>query len=310
MLADMRIRIGETRQPGQRIERHYDAPVAHPRGIVSDAPPAGSFRHSRRVPPAELAPWVEHVWSVSWDLGSARSHEAVILPHPNVHLVFEDGVATVLGVHTGRFTRHMQGRGDVLGVKFRAGCFYPFLGRSVSSIRGRTLPAEDVFGEAITAVAERVARTAALDDASRAAVLADAFRDRFPRPGAPAERARDCVDLIQRNRTIKSLDMLVWETGMPKRSLQRLFEVHVGVPAKWVIRLFRLHDVVDAIRTGAAPVWAALAAELGYFDQAHMINDFRAVVGYSPEKAVQLHGGTAASDDASPPHSGPRQGGG
>lgn len=69
---------------------------------------------------------------------------------------------------------------------------------------------------------------------------------------------------------------------MGKRSLQRLFNDYVGVSPKWVIRRYRLHELLERVHSGAEPDYAQLALELGYYDQAHLINDFRSIVGYSP----------------------------
>jgi AraC-like DNA-binding protein len=76
--------------------------------------------------------------------------------------------------------------------------------------------------------------------------------------------------------------------GRGKRLLQRIFNDYVGVSPKWVIRWYRLYEPVETLNSGAELDWVQLALELGYFDQAHMINDFRSVVGFSPMYKQQL----------------------
>ena len=66
------------------------------------------------------------------------------------------------------------------------------------------------------------------------------------------------------------------------RALQRLFREYVGVSPKWVINRYRLHEALEQIAAGGAIDWSALALDLGYFDQAHFIRDFRRLVGVSP----------------------------
>ena len=69
--------------------------------------------------------------------------------------------------------------------------------------------------------------------------------------------------------------------GIGKRSLQRLFNEYVGASPKWVIRRCRLHEALERLHAGVVDV-AGLAAELGYFDQAHLIQDFKTIVGVTP----------------------------
>jgi AraC-like DNA-binding protein len=63
-----------------------------------------------------------------------------------------------------------------------------------------------------------------------------------------------------------------------------LFGDYVGVSPKWVMRRARLHEA--ALRAdGGEPVdWAALAADLGYADQAHLTREFTATIGVPPSR--------------------------
>ena len=90
------------------------------------------------------------------------------------------------------------------------------------------------------------------------------------------------VEIIVDDRTLTKVDELVRKCGVGKRSLQRLFRAYVGVGPKWVIQRYRLQEAAQAAESGHAPSWAALAADLGYADQAHFIRDFKHLVGRTP----------------------------
>jgi AraC-like DNA-binding protein len=75
--------------------------------------------------------------------------------------------------------------------------------------------------------------------------------------------------------------------GCSARTLQRLFREYVGVTPKWVLQRIRLHEAAERMVEGEGD-WASLALDLGYFDQAHFIKAFKAVVGRSPAEYAAL----------------------
>ena len=249
-----------------------------PRGVLHRLAD-GEFEHHRLAPPAALAEWVEHFWSVRWHVTAPQVQET--LPHPNVHVVVEAGRAEVAGVQTGRFTRVLAGRGRAFGIKFRPGAFRPWLGQPVSVLTDRVQPVAALFG-----MADANALLALLDHDDAAATAAAAGRFLAARlPAAPdplAVRAGRIVDSIVDDRELHGVAELARRCGMTPRALQRLFSDYVGVGPKWVIQRYRLHEAIVQVQQGRAVSWAALAQELGYFDQAHFIADFRRLVGSTP----------------------------
>src|SRR4051794_3985535 len=106
-----------------------------------------TFQQHRYAEPApDLTPYVAHYWGVEWDLRGQEPYRQKVVPYPNVHLTFRNGAATVRGPERGHVVRVLAERGEVFGVAFRPGCFRPFLGRAVSTITGRSVPAADIFG--------------------------------------------------------------------------------------------------------------------------------------------------------------------
>ncbi len=276
------------RELNSDIEEVFDPEVGQARGMLRRALPAGKMRHSRRRPAPDLAPWITHYWMIHWDLRGCEPHLAESVPHPNVHLIFENGAAVVAGVQTHKFSRLLQGESRVFGVKFRPGGFRPFYGAAVSDLAGRIVPASRVFGKELKEF-EEIALSSRHDDEKVRAANAF-FHARKPDPDPAMPLAGQLVDRILKEPEIKMVDDLVRLTGMGKRSLQRLFSEYVGVSPKWVIRRYRLHELIEKFNAGGESDWAKLALDLGYFDQAHLINDFRAIVGYSPTEYWKLLG--------------------
>ena len=267
--------------------------LIQPRGILHHSVELGAPGYGRYWPADDLAPFVEHFWTVAWDVAEPEVHE--VLPHPSVQLVLEEGNSRVGGVPTGRFTRRLEGRGRVLGTKFRPGGFRPFLGRPVSSLTDRTMTLDEIFGpEGL----ELETRALACADPREGFEVVQEFLLGFdPVPDPAIELVGRIAERAATDRDITRVDHLVKEFALSTRKLQRLFDEYVGVTPKWIIQRYRLHEAAERIAAGTTTDGATLAQDLGYADQAHFIRDFKKLVGTSPAeyaRAFRAGGGLTA----------------
>jgi AraC-like DNA-binding protein len=236
-----------------------------------------------------LRTWVEHYWSVAWELDD-RGFVAEVVSHPSVHLTVESGsrprfghalpAGLVHGVITRRFSQQIAGSGRVFGVKFHPGGFGAVTGADVGAWTDRVVPLSAAFGELADSVVHDVLPL--VTDRERADAMDAFLLERVP---ARDERYDDVLRIvrdIQQDPTLTTVRLAAGRHGMSERTVQRLFRRYVGVGPKWVLQRARLHDAVDRIDSGRAPDLAALALELGWFDQAHFTRDFTALVGQPP----------------------------
>lgn len=253
------------------------APRRDTRGIVDAAELLARVRFRRREPAEPLRPYLEHYWLIDWDL--TQPYASHVVPHPSVNIVFQrfpdqEPFAEVAGVGIGLFTQKLEGRGRVCGIQFRPGGFRPFFpDRPVSHWTGERVRLPETDTAPVLTPDDEDARVAALD----AFLLALA-----PRPDPQADLAMTLADRIRTDRTIRRVTDFARAEGMSVRLLQRLFAGYVGVGPKWVILRYRIHEALERAETDRDIDWAALAADLGYADQAHLVRDFTATVGVSP----------------------------
>ena len=135
------------------------------RGVLRPDLAAARFRLGRHQPSAALAPFVDYYWIPRWDLRGEPAHEQAVLPHPNVHLVFEASGAGIFGVDRRLFTRSLSGLGLAFGVRFRAGCFRPFWQAPISQLTDRVVPASRLFGSRAEKTRQAIMRAGIFGDA-------------------------------------------------------------------------------------------------------------------------------------------------
>jgi AraC-like DNA-binding protein len=75
-----------------------------------------------------------------------------------------------------------------------------------------------------------------------------------------------------------------------------VFDDVIGVSPKTFARLARFGRALRAARAGRAATWASIAAAAGYGDQAHLIDEFRAIAGVTPRALVAELAAAAALD--------------
>ena len=251
-----------------------------PTGVLRPGEAQGRFRLARYLPSEELVPFVEHYWIVEWNLRGQKPYVQEVLPHPCVHLTVEGDDAKVYGVMTKKFFYRLTGEGRVLGVRFKPGAFYPFWGSPVSELTDTSVGLREAFG-AEGEVFEAVVLESKSDE--RMVEIAEAFLyRRLPERDMDAELMGQIVARIVSDRVLTKVEDVAAKFGLGKRTLQRLFYCYVGVGPKWVILRGRIHDATDRLAEGESANWAELALDLGYFDQAHFVKDFKALVGVAP----------------------------
>ena len=246
----------------------------------SDAAPVLDI--DRRVAGAALAAYVDYHWYVGWR--TAVPHRQQVLPQPRVHLAAElhDGEPRLLvnGVTRGPFERTVTGTGHTLGAAFHPGGFRPVLGRAVGTVSGASVPAGDVLAVDDRDTAARILATADVDEMVEAMEAYVIALD--PQPDPVVDEVRALVARAEQDRSITRAEQLADLASTSLRSLQRLFTEYVGIGPKWVVARFRILDAAAAAHSGERVDWAALAADLGYTDQAHLTRAFTAVVGTPP----------------------------
>lgn len=258
-----------------------------PKGILNPKEGKQQFRLSRFMPTEELKFFVEHYWIVEWDLGD-ESFQQEILAYPSVHLAFEKEKTQIWGVVTGKFSRTIEGSGKVLDIKFRPGGFYPFLKSSVSSFSDETLDLDAVFDVDPKKVETKVLHS---DDKEEMVARAEEFLlDFLPKEDERITFVNQIIEAVIADQLLMKVEELADRFELSKRTLQRIFKRYVGVSPKWVIKRYRLHEVAAQLAEKEDTDWAALAVELGYFDQSHFIKDFKSIVGKAPaEYASEIH---------------------
>lgn len=248
------------------------------KAILNVAAAEGHYRLTRHLPSPALSDFVQRYWIIEWDLRGQPPFAQETVPYYCVNLVFEADGGRIWGIPRSKFRRELTGTGRVFGIKFTPAGFHPFARQPVSRFTDSAVPVVEIFGVEAAGL-----ELLSLPDPCQMIALAEHFLcQRQPADDPQVGFINRLIEYIAAHREITKVEDVAQISGVSKRGLQRLFNQYVGVSPKWVIRRCRLHEAVERLTQGEVNDWPQVALELGYFDQAHFIKDFKAVVGLTP----------------------------
>jgi AraC-like DNA-binding protein len=237
----------------------------------------------QRLPaPGAVSDLVRWFWIPEWDLPPGTTSRQEVVAYPASNLVVERDLVGLSGPTTRRTHRDLVGTGWAVGALLRPAGVAAFVD-DPASVRDayRRLDLPDLHAVVSDAML-------AGDRGSRHARAVKAFSDwlraRVPALTDEARKANALADLIEGNRDVLHPADAATRLGVSTRTVQRLAQRYVGLPPSAMIRRRRLQEAAERVRTEPAVELAAIAADLGYVDQAHLTNDFRAVLGHTPSR--------------------------
>jgi AraC-like DNA-binding protein len=218
-------------------------------------------RYEQHAPPPELAPWVATIWTLRVE----RDQALRVLPDACVDLIGAD----VVGPMTQAIVVQLAAGEHTTGIRLRPGAFSALFGVPAAELRDRRLALADVLrGQVLQSNTEKRCGSARPDPVGPVGPLAAVARD-APHPdplAAAALTARDVAALAR-------------DSGYSPRHLRRRLDVATGHGPKRLARIGRMQAL---LRAGRGESWARAAADHGYYDEAHMANDVRALAGATP----------------------------
>lgn len=256
----------------------------HDRGILY---PARLPSFHRLPPPDPVADLVRWFWIPEWDLAPGRVSRQELIAFPACNLVVESGMTGFSGPTTRRSHRDLTGRGWAVGALLRPAAV-PAFAADPAALRDdyRPLDLPGLRSAVLSAMAGGEGADAGVRRAAAVAAFSDWLDQRVPEPGEEALLANRMADLLDGDAGIRTVGEAAERLGVSVRTLQRIAGRYVGLPPAAMIRRRRLQEAAELLRTRpeADPEIsiASVAADLGYADQAHLANDFRSVLGFTP----------------------------
>jgi AraC-like DNA-binding protein len=263
------------------------------------------MRYLEFKPEPPVAQYVECFWTLESDptvdrVGTGASETLQperILPDGCVELILnfgshfqeqkENGEQEAQPLHflVGQMTRPMlispNGRVELIGVRFHPGGTRPFFPFDMQDVTNRVVELAALSCDLERKLVSRIEEARSLTSWSLKiemleTLLAGLLRNSNHDPWV----RRLAATIVERGGQV-TVDDLANQAGISNRQLERRFLTEVGIGPKLLCRIVRFQQVFRAVDRNDAR-WVTVAADCGYYDQAHLIRDFQQFARQTP----------------------------
>ncbi len=253
-----------------------------------------------------IPPLDRYVESLFYYTGYEPAHSMDrLLPDGNVQLIFEltgspnyiydnqtlENIQTCrrvwfAGFRTAPITIPSGAKSEMIIVNFTKGGAFPFLKEPMHALTNEVVDAELVLRSDILRMWEKLI---SIHPAPRK--LSWLARSLAPYAADTGQSlVSGVLNAIVKNPAEATMKDLVRQCGCSQRHVIKKFKEEVGVTPKEFMKISRFQHALARIESGHSTSWSELSLDCGYYDQSHLIAEFRAYSGFTPVQYLRHQG--------------------
>lgn len=241
-------------------------------------------------PSSWLAPYIKQYWFL--ETGYAGHSLQRIIPSGCISLSFHRGEqmfslseqsaqarGVICGQSTGYFDLRQTGKVDMVSIVFLPYAARFFFNFPMTEFSNRTIAADDLNVPGLNELQERLMETG--DHALAVRLIESFLLKRLQVSGAyNYHRIASAVRLINSGET--KISLLAQSSCLGYKQFKRVFSEYVGSNPKDFLRIIRFQKALYTLQSQPGMNLTQLACRCGFYDQSHMIREFRHFSGYTP----------------------------
>jgi AraC-like DNA-binding protein len=165
----------------------------------------------------------------------------------------------------------------IIYVSFTLGGSSPFTPAPLAAMVDQLVALDELWGRDGATLRERLLEATSM--AARLGVVEDVLLEHLGQHAEPCHDIAYAAALLERNLPVADVASRL---GRLPTTFTRRFRERVGLPPKLFARVRRLQRVLTSVAPNGDVDWAETAVANGFYDQAHLVNEFRHLTGITP----------------------------
>lgn len=246
------------------------------------------MKYQEFIPIQALQEHIQYFWVLEDFSSDSDIHNFKIIPDGVPTLLYQDVPNIVIDQKSnsssplyiyGQFTKYtdqeLKGPYRIIGVYLKPTSLKLLFGIDASEFKNKNIALDDLVSNTVL---EQLVNAATLDDKLK--ILSDFLLSRVQLSKCNNEKAVYASNLLKQGITLRDVQL---DLNISERSLERLFKEHIGISPKFFSRIMRFQSSLDLYRNNAFSSFTDLTYQSDYFDQSHLIREFKEFTGVSPK---------------------------
>jgi AraC-like DNA-binding protein len=246
------------------------------------------MKYQEIIPNKHLQPYVQYFWVLENLDNNFSIHNFKIIPDGVPALIFQDTPGKFIDQYNqeaprlyiyGQFTKYtnqrVEGSFRVIGAYLKPAALKTLFNIDASELSNKNIPLEDLLADSIL---EQLVNAVTLED--KITIISDFLLLRVQEVKHNNQKAIYASSLLAYDKSLKEVRL---ELNTSERTLERLMKEHVGISPKSFSRIMRFQSSLNLYRNNAFDNLTDLTYQSDYFDQSHLIREFKEFTGVSPK---------------------------
>ncbi len=234
-------------------------------------------------PPKKLQPYLVCYWSYFHNSSSVIEHANPVIPDGCIDIIFDLNCpinfdSFVVGAMTKPISNTKT---NLIGVRFKPGKAYHFLQIPVHEITDQIVDYSEFAGYEENLSIKLAEMNSTINQIS---LLNQVFGKKILGLPQVNNQVSQAIEMITQGNGKLTISQISHQIGWSRQHLASKCLKHLGFSPKILSQVMRVKSVIERYKTEKFHNWSQLSIDGGYYDQSHMINEFKQFTGLTPIK--------------------------
>ncbi len=249
-------------------------------------------------PSVQLSRFIKHYWTLENCIPNGKEHIQRIVPSGLLELIFYidnkptsdsrnksiNDFTLITGQLKEYYELKITGKISLFSIIFQPHGLSAFIDMPVQELYDQNVPLRLIFKNDVDEIETKIAEAKTF--AERIAIVEECFLRILKNKALnySFERINSCINKINQSKGHFGIHELALEACYSRKQFERNFSNIIGTSPKQFLRIIRFQHAIDRKSKDKSINLTDLTYQCGYYDQAHMINDFQKLSGLTPHQ--------------------------